>query len=106
MLIMKKLKQKALAAQGMLVAALVSSPVFAEGNDPFGTLEDGANKATQSTTNLGLVVAVLFLVVGGVGLMATRSTREWAKSHIGWVLVGVAVIVLAAQLVDYVSGLF
>lgn len=103
---MKKLKQKALAAQGMLVATLVSSPVFADGGDPFGSLEEGAKKATENTTNLGLVVAVLFLVIGGVGLMSTSRTREWAKSHIGWVLVGVAVIVLAAQLVDYVSGLF
>ncbi len=104
--LMKKLKQKALAAQGFVVASLVGSPVFANGGDPFESLGNGAEQATENTTNLALIVAVLFLVFGGLGLMATRATREWAKGHIGWVLVGVAVIVLAAGLVDYVANMF
>lgn len=103
---MKKLKQKALAAQGFVVASLIGSPVFASGGDPFESLGNGAEKATEKTTKFALIAAVLLLVVGGLGLMTTSKIREWAKAHIGWVLVGIVVIVLAPGIVDYFVNLF
>lgn len=99
-------KKKLLAASAAASAALVTSPVFAEGGDPFSAVEQGAQDATNSLSNVSLVVGVLSLVVAGLALMSTRKMREWAKEHIGWVIVGLATIAIASSFVPYIFNLF
>lgn len=99
-------KKKLLAFSVTATTALVSSPVFAEGGDPFAAVEQGAQDATDSLANLGLVIGVLSLTVAGLALMGTRQLREWAKGHIGWVIVGIAFIAISAILIPYLFNLF
>lgn len=103
---MQKMKKKLLVSSTVLISFLASRPVLAEGNDPFKTLEKSATDATGSVTTLGFIIAVGMLVIAGVALMLSRAAREWAKGHIGYVLAGVAVIVLASQMIAYIQSLF
>lgn len=103
---MQKMKKKLLVSSTAVISFLSSRPVLAEGDDPFGTVENSLTDATTSFTTLGFVIAVIMLVVAGIALMLSRSAREWAKGHIGYVIVGIVVIVLASQVVAYIQSLF
>ncbi|EFX93367.1 TrbC/VirB2 family protein [Streptococcus sanguinis] len=101
-----KVKQKWLAVMTVLAAFLTSSPVFAGGKNPFDSVNQGADKATQNFTALGFTIAVAMLVVAGIGLMLSQKMREWAKGHIVYVIIGVVVIVLASQAVPFIQQMF
>lgn len=103
---MQKMKKKLLVSSTALISFLASRPVLAEGTDPFGTVETSLTDATTSFTSLGFVIAIVMLVIAGIALMLSRTAREWAKGHIGYVIAGVIVIVLASQLIAYVQSLF
>lgn len=105
---MKHLKEK----YSMFVAlatslAISANTVLAETTDnPFDTIGDGVQKGQENISNLGFIIAIAMLVVSGIALMSTQKMREWAKSHIGYIIVGVIIIVVAGQLVAYIKNIF
>lgn len=76
------------------------SLVFAD--DPTAKATQATETTTTAITTWSLVVAVLMVVIGGVALMFSDETRRWAKKHILWVLVGVAIIEIATSLIAWV----
>ncbi|WP_373756986.1 TrbC/VirB2 family protein [Streptococcus ferus] len=103
---MKNFKKQFLATAATIALTLSNGVIAFASADPFSSVQKGAQDATSKFSALGLVIAVFALVIAGVALMSTQRMREWAKGHIGWVIVGIVIIIIASQIVSYVQGMF
>lgn len=109
---MNKVRKSIAGLTTAIASTIASNTVFANsdtgtsGSNPFDTVGKSAEQATLSFSNLGFLIAAGMLVIAGIGLMMSQKAREWAKGHIFYVLMGVVVIVLAAQGIAYVRNLF
>lgn len=71
------------------------------------------DRVTKSITSLeapfstiGKTLAVLMIIILGIAWISGRQGAAWAKGQLGRVVCGVAVIVLAVDLVAWVTGVF
>lgn len=93
-----------MAVMGMV---FFSCPNFAHAASGF---ESQVNAGTTDITNLlkriapGLIIAVI--TIAALALLGPRKLRDWAQDHIGYAVLAVFVICIAASGVAYFFELF
>lgn len=89
-----------------VATAAVLIPVRAFAADPFEAVTKGATDTQAKVYALGLVISAFMLILCGVGLMLSKKLREAAKEHMGHVVIGVVVMIVAPQVIAWLTTAF
>ncbi|MBF2356037.1 TrbC/VirB2 family protein [Listeria seeligeri] len=103
----KRVTGMILVTMAVMGIVFFSCPDFAHAASGF---ESQVNTGTTDITNLlkriapGLIVAVI--TIAALALLGPRKLRDWAQDHIGYAILAVFVICIAASGVTYFFDLF
>ena len=97
-----------------LAVTLFSTPAYAQVFGPIPTVSGGTSDIRQTALNIlssvlrfMALVAVIFIVIAGISLVASQgedAEKDKAKKTILYVIIGLIVILLAQAIVDFVAN--
>lgn len=98
-----KLKEKMYAVAGLMTAAVMSLPIAS-----LATPSSIANKASkgisQEAKNVVWPIAIIALIIIAIAfVIGGERAKEFAKSKVGYLILGVLVVVFAVPIIAWVK---
>lgn len=86
--------------------SLTNMMMLAADTQVFSRIGSFANKMTTNITKVAWTVFILAIVIAGICWVAGGQTAQFAKSTLGRVIIGIALVALATAVVTTLASLF